>query len=422
MSGKNKKILVLGGFAQHNEIIVDAKKRGYHVTVIDYLVDSPGKTLADESYLISITDVDQIVNLCKEREIDGVMNYCIDPGQKPYQEICETLNIDCYGTKEQFEIMTNKDLFYETCIKNDIDVIPRYNLPLVMSEDELNNLPLPIVVKPVDGRASKGITVCWKKEDVNSAIENALNNSQRKKILFEKYMKKDEVCAKYFVADGNVFLSSFSDTFSLFENGQKVSINGKLFPSKHYSLFKSTADFKIRNMITKLGIKNGPLSFTGFFDDGKFRLFDPSFRLGGAQQWRIEAHVTGVDKSQCMTNFAMTGSMGDLKEISKIDDGFQNQYGAMVFFLLKLGKISKIIGLNNALKVNSVIGYCQSHKEGDVVKTYGTTDQVLFWFHLVADNKNTIKSDILRIQQIIKVYNEDGDNMLLPNLDVTQFE
>ncbi|HRS09172.1 MAG TPA: hypothetical protein P5221_10095, partial [Bacteroidia bacterium] len=75
MDLKNKKLLVLGGFAQHIEIIQEAKKRGAYVIVIDYLKDSPGKKIADEDFLISIVDVDQIVELCKEKNIDGIMNY-----------------------------------------------------------------------------------------------------------------------------------------------------------------------------------------------------------------------------------------------------------------------------------------------------------------------------------------------------------
>jgi len=417
MDLKNKKLLVLGGFAQHIEIIQEAKKRGAYVIVIDYLKDSPGKKIADEDFLISIVDVDQIVELCKEKNIDGIMNYCIDPGQKPYQQVCEKLGYKCYGTKDQFEILTNKDLFYETCIKHNIDVIPRYDLDYFDIENEIDKIEYPIVVKPVDSRASKGITVCWGKKDIKPAIKYALDNSIRKKLIFEKYMDKDEVCAKYFVANGEIFLSSFSDTYSYHKDGQKVSINGKFFPSKHYNQFKENADVKIRNMIKSIGIKDGPLSFTAFYDDGKFRFFDPSFRLGGAQQWRIEAHATGVDKSTCMTNFALLGSMGDTSQISKIENGFDNKFGAMVFFLLKLGKIDKIVGLNEALKQSSVIGYCQSHYEGDIVHQWGTTDQVAFWIHLVSSSKEKLISDIKIIQNLIRINDKDGNNMLLPNFN-----
>ncbi len=415
---ETKRLLGLGGFAQHCEIIEDAKRNGHYVIVADYLEDAPGKRLADESHLISITDVDALVDLCRERRVDGVMNYCIDPGQKPYQQICARLGLPCYGTKNQFDILTNKDLFYETCIRHGLDVIPRYNVSDRHTAEELAKIEYPVVVKPVDSRASKGISVCWTEADLLPAIDKALSNSQRRKIIFEKFMKGDELCAKYFACDGEVFLTSFSDTYSCFVDGQKVSIVGKYFPSKYEQLYRETTDSKVREMIKSIGVQNGPLSFTGFFDDGKFRFFDPSFRLGGAQQWRIEAHVTGVDTSRCMTNFALTGSMGDPKALAQIENGFADKCAAMVFILVRLGRIGRISGLDEARRVKSVFGHCISHAEGDVVRDYGTSDHVVAWFHLAADNRDQIKQDIRRIQDVITITDDAGEDMLLPHFDV----
>jgi len=414
-----KRILILGGFAQHLEIIKYAKERGCYVIVADYLEDAPGKKLADESHLISITDVDALVDLCRSRHVDGVMNYCIDPGQKPYQQICERLGLPCYGTKEQFDIMTNKDLFHEACVSNGLDVIPIYNISDTYTDRELDAIDYPVVLKPVDSRASKGFSVCRSRNDIKDAIQRALVHSKRKKIVFQKYMKnKDEVCAKYFVCDGTVHLTSFSDTYSYCVNGEKVSINGKYFPSKYDALYKKTADIDVKKMIKKIGIKNGPLSFTAFYDDGKFRFFDPSFRLGGAQQWRIEECITGLDQSKCMTNFAMTGSMGYPEYFELVEQGFDSKVGAMLFVLVGLGVIGRVSGLNEALNVSSVVASCVSHKEGDTVSEYGTSDHVLAYIHLVADDKKKIKEDMLKIQSLIKVTDSSGGDMLLPHFDV----
>ena len=74
-----KALLMLGAISAMNEIVIDAKKRGYYVIVTDYLSNSPAKKYADETWMLSIDDVDGIVEKCKERNVDGVMNYCIDP-------------------------------------------------------------------------------------------------------------------------------------------------------------------------------------------------------------------------------------------------------------------------------------------------------------------------------------------------------
>jgi biotin carboxylase len=246
---KKKRLLILGGLSQQNEIIKDAQKNGCHVIVVDYLTDSPGKKIADESYLISITDVDAIVNLCKEKGIDGVMNYCIDPGQKPYQQICEKLGLPCYGTKQQFDILTNKDLFKESCVKYGVGVIQGKTISETFNETDLTDIVYPVIVKPSDGRASKGISKCNNFSELQNAITYALSFSERKTVNIEKFTKKPELCAKYFVCDGEIYLTALSDTHTHFENGNRVYICGKTYPSRYLQEFKETADIKLRDMI-----------------------------------------------------------------------------------------------------------------------------------------------------------------------------
>ena len=174
INGK-KAILFLGAISAMNEIVIDAKKMGYYVVVTDYLPDSPAKKYADETWMLSIDDVDGIVAKCKERNIDGVMNYCIDPGQKPYQQICEKLGLPCVAGYEQFDIMTNKDKFAKCCIEHGLDVIPKYNMDRKITEKDYDSLEYPIMIKPVDGRASKGIIVVNGPEEMNSAIEYSMS-------------------------------------------------------------------------------------------------------------------------------------------------------------------------------------------------------------------------------------------------------
>ena len=123
---KGKKLLILAGAGVHNKVVRAAKEMGIYTIVTDYLPDSPAKELADESWMLNIMDVDGIVKKCKEEHIDGVMNFCIDPAQKPYLEICERLNLPCIGTRKTFDILTDKRKFKDYCVEHGVDVIPEY--------------------------------------------------------------------------------------------------------------------------------------------------------------------------------------------------------------------------------------------------------------------------------------------------------
>ncbi len=418
MINDKKVLLVMGGFAQLCDIVEDAKKKGIYVIVTDYLQNSPAKKIADESYMISITDVDGVVELCQKRSVNGVMNYCIDPGQQPYQQICEKLGLPCYGTQEQFEIMTNKDKFKVECVKNGIAVIPGYHLNPKSTKVETASLRFPIVVKPADNRASKGLTICSRDSDVPNAVNKALSHSKRGEVIVEEFVNGQEVVIKYFVCDSEIYLTSMADLYTCYtKDGKRAYIGTQIFPSKYYQMYKKTTDKKVRNMIKNIGIQNGPLSFDGFVDGDKFRFFDPSFRMGGAQDWRIVAAISGVNISELLTNFALTGKMGNCDEVRLVDNKFAEKSAAMLYFLVREGKIGKIMGMSDVHKVNSVIGYHMSHIEGDVVSQSGTSDHVVMRILLVCDGKTQLKQDITYIQSLVSILDDQGEDMLLPNFD-----
>ena len=117
------KILILGGTAQQIKLIEAAKRKGYYTIVTDYLSDSLAKRMADKSYMYDINDIDGIVNMCKDENVQGVICGYIDPCQRPYQKICARLNLPCYGTQEQFYLMTDKHAFKKMCNDNGVNTI-----------------------------------------------------------------------------------------------------------------------------------------------------------------------------------------------------------------------------------------------------------------------------------------------------------
>lgn len=408
-----KKLLVLGAIPVLIDIVKEARKRGYYVIVTDYIENSPAKKYADESWMLSIDDVDGIVAKCQEDHVDGVMNYCLDPGQKPYQQICELLNIPCVATFEQFDVMTNKDKFTEACKKYGVGVIPEYRY----SED-VDKIEYPVMVKPVDSRASKGLYVCHEAKDLAHAVEYALGYSKRKTIRIEKLLHCPEVCAKYFVVDGEIFFTSMADVFTSYEaDGTRVYLGTQTYPSRYYDEYMETTHEKVVDMLRGIGIRNGATSFTGFYDNGVFRFFDPSLRMGGAMDWKVAEAASGIDISNCLTNFAMTGSMGDVDKIRVIDKAFAGKYSALLYFDIRPGTIGSFEGVEEALKSPCVFAYHQNHFVGDTIHSYGTANSVAIRFVVSCDSREEFITTVRYIQHMISIKNIEGENMITPMFD-----
>ena len=63
---KGKKLLILAGASVHCKVVEAAREMGVYTIVTDYLESSPAKEIADEKWMLNITDVDGIVEYLKE--------------------------------------------------------------------------------------------------------------------------------------------------------------------------------------------------------------------------------------------------------------------------------------------------------------------------------------------------------------------
>lgn len=416
---KNKKLLIIGANPETAPLIRTAKKMGVYTLVTDNNPNAAAKQLADKPCNIDGMDVDGLVELAKNESVNGVMVGVADRLIVPYQQVCEYLKLPCYCTKKQCEVLTDKEKFNALCEQYRIPTIPGFRLSKELQADEINNISYPVFVKPVDGNSGKGMTVCYKKEELKPAIDKALMHSKTKRFIVDKYMDCDDMFVYYTFIDGNVHLSATADRYTSNEQGNfsRVCLGGT-YPSKHLDLYYQTTHGKLCKLFKDLEIRNGVLMISAFVEDGKLLLYDPGFRLQGeAPNLLIEA-INGFDQREMLINFAINGEMG-VENMSKINDpSFGEKHAATVWFLLKKGTIGEIHGLQSQTH-NNVIKVLQRFDVGAEVteEMVGTEAQVLARLYVVANSKEELKTNIRNIQAEIRVYDTNGDSMLLKGFE-----
>ena len=75
-----KKIMLLGGIHYLLPVIKAAHEQGYYVITADYLPDNVAHRYSDEYVNVSIIDKDAVLKVSREREIDGIISFGVDPG------------------------------------------------------------------------------------------------------------------------------------------------------------------------------------------------------------------------------------------------------------------------------------------------------------------------------------------------------
>ena len=415
MSGfLGKRLLILGGTNQQKKLVEAASALGIYTIVTDFLEDSPAKKICDKAYDYDIKNIDQIVNMCKEEKVDGVITGYIDPCQIPYFEICKRLGVPCYGTKEQFTYMTNKREFKKLCIENGVDVIQEYSESDIYSQ----NIEFPVFVKPVDSRGSRGQAICRTYEEVIEAVTIAKKESSNGDVIIEKYMEgAQEVQITYFFIDGKGYLVRTVDTYTgKKENHMERVAICAISPSRFTGLYQESVHNKICNMFRNIGVQNGPVFFQGFEDKGKFRLFDPGLRFPGVDYELIYKKVFGIDLAEALVVYALSGKM----PISRLPEDaayLKGNFAGLVFPTLKAGKIEKIVGFKDVMDDESVVVCSLRAKEGEEIEWTYNVNQRLAEIDIMTNEFEMLLKKINEIQEKLTVLDENMHDMILERFD-----
>ena len=415
-----KKILILGGANLHCKLVRIAKNMGYYTIVTDYLENSPAKKIADKSYMYDINDIEGIVEMCKAEGVSAVLNTHIDPGQVPYQKICEKLGLPCYCTKEQVEILTDKNKFKECCEKYGVDVIESFEVENVLESEDYIKDKYPLLVKPAHSRGSRGQSICYTYDEVVSAIKTAEKESDNGEALIESYMKgKPDFSMTIFFIKGKSYLIRTVDRhLGPEELGlEKVAI-ASVSPSNYTDLYVEKVHNKIVNMLQQIGIKNGPVFMQGFVDGDKIRFYDPGFRFPGTEYDTMQAKILNKNLLENLIDFAFKGTF-EGKYAEYVEDGYRldGHWVTALFPLVRKGKICKIEGLDEIERMKGVHSYTLRHQVGEEIEYTHNVNQRMAEIDLIAGSKEELRNTISQVKKYLKVFDEQNENMIYSEFD-----
>lgn len=415
---ENKRLLILAGAEVHCKVVRKAKSMGIYTIVTDYLdyADSPAKQIADEYWNIDIMDIDTIVEKCRTAHVDGVLAFCIDPAQVPYYKVCNKLGVPCYGTKEQFDIMTSKKLFKKVCLESGVDVIPEY------SEKEIDEgkVEYPIFVKPSESRGSRGQSICYNYEEAKVAIALAKKESADGKCLIEKYMKgRRDFSLAYIVIDSEPYITKMGDRYLGREEDdfQRQHIC-TLLPSSFANDFEKNVNKNIKKLVENIGLKFGAIFLQGFIDGDTVRFYDPGLRFPGSDYDIALENATGFSTVETMIEYALTGNIKSCAG-NPVDCYKLNGKTAMILSIAAgPGKIAKLNGIDDVMRDDRVVAFYQNHTVGDVISKTGDIHQRIIEFVALVENREEAKALAKKIYDSVEIEDDKGIDMRISKMGI----
>ncbi len=404
-----KKIMLLGGIHYLLPVIKAAHEQGYYVITADYLPDNVAHRYSDEYVNVSIVDKDAVLEVARERAIDGIISFGVDPGVVSAAYVQEKMGLPSMGSYESVKILQNKDLFRAFLAENG------FNVPFAKGfadkasaigevTDKIKNdeWSLPLIVKPTDSAGSKGVTKVEDLKNLDIAIDEAFDKSISGHIIVEQFIEK-------------VGCSSDTDSFLL--NGEFVfmSFNAQRFDADAANPYTPAAytwpgtfphaeqelSKDLQRLMTLLNMQTSVFNIeTRISTDGKPYIMECTPRGGGNRLCEMLRYATGKD----LITAQVRAAVGDTVDVETITPDAEMYHGHWAEIILHAKESGVYEGIEIAKDLPAeVVEKDMWVRKGDKVEAFNGANNAIGTLVLRFDDKEKMEYAVTHQHEWLKI-------------------
>ena len=309
--------MLLGGIRYLLPVIKAAHEQGYYVITADYLPDNIAHQYSDEYVNVSIIDKEAVLNIAREKEIDGIMSFGVDPGVIAASYVQNKMNLPSFGPFESVDILQHKDKFRAFLKENGFNVPWAYGFS---SEGEAwvvrDKFTYPLIVKPTDSAGSKGCTRVDSENELMVAIQYAFKYTISGHIIIEEFLEKRGCSSDSdsYAKDGQLKFVSFSSQRFDTNAVNPYTPSAYSWPSTFSHEEEAYLTSEIQRLITLLGMKTSVFNIeVRVATNNRPYIMELTPRGGGNRLCEMLRYATGVDMITAITR-AMVGDEPEIIE------------------------------------------------------------------------------------------------------------
>ena len=291
------KLAVIGASSGQLPICLKAKELGLEVHCFAWPKGAVCKDAVDYFHPVSIVDKDEIVRLCCELNIDGVVSNASELTAEIVAYVSEKLGLN--GTPYKVLAQLHDKYF----VRQLSEKIPSFTKIKFYEYEGKDEGVYPCVVKPCEGSAKSGVSFVKNKEEFIKAIQYA-QESNKGKVIVEEFIMGKELSIESISFKGNHQLIQITDKdsssaphFVELGHHQPAAISDKL---------KEKIEITIPQLLDEIGYTNGASHIEVKYDGEKLYLIEANLRGGGDDISNILVQMSsGVDYLRCMIEVAL---------------------------------------------------------------------------------------------------------------------
>ncbi|MBR5678280.1 MAG: ATP-grasp domain-containing protein [Paludibacteraceae bacterium] len=413
---KGKKILILGGNALTIDIVNAAHALGLYTIVTDWNTPdkSPAKLVADEYWMDSLSDIENLKRKIEAHHVSGIITGFSDSYLPYYARLCKVANLPCYATEEVFEQTLDKAQFKQLCQAYDVPVVPEYNAdtftPAKLSPSNR------VIIKPVDNSGSRGIVICDNPKEWQVQLAYSKSFSASGHVLIEQYMECDDISFEYKIQDGEIILSSICDRY-IYKTAHFGSVTKELiYPSNYTDRYLREVNDRVIAMFKAMHLQNGVLFMQAFADNEGFYFYEMGYRLSGGRHFIFTENQNNSNAAKELCHFAVTGSMADYSLKERNNPNFKDLCCQISILCKGDTTIYSIKGLEELRSLSQIIDLTTYYHPGETVGKEGTTAQIFARVHIVVRTQKELTSIKQHIFQTLSVQDKFGNQLIIKTL------
>lgn len=366
--------MLLGGLRYLLPVIEAAHQQGYYVITCDYLPHNIAHKYSDEYVDVSIVDKEAVLKVAREKKIDGIMSFAVDPGVITASYVQNEMGLPSFGPYESVCILQNKDRFRAFLTEHG------FNVPKAKGFGSMDEAlaakdwyPWPVIVKPTDSAGSKGVSRVDRFEDLKPALEDAFEHSISGRVIVEEFIEKQGCSSDSdsFSLDGGLVFTSFSaQRFDRDATNEYVPA-AYSWPSTFTDGQEAYLKSELQRLLTLLHMQTSVYNIeTRIGTNGKQYIMEVSPRGGGNRLAEMARMGTGVDIITACVRAAVGDSVPTIEQKT-----FDGHWAEVILHSEKTGKFKQ---LNISPEVVPYIKQTDLWvKPGDTVNTFrGANDTI----------------------------------------------
>lgn len=385
----NHRLLILGSLREFVQLIELAKSQGIYTIVCDGYKNSIGKQHADKAYDIPPGNIEEIAEICKKEQVDGIITSFSDYLFECMVKIASLANLKCYFAPEKLHLYRNK---YD--MKKMLDSLEIKNAGYVVlnenfSDKELSHLRFPVVSKPLDKYGSRGVMILYSPEEIRENFDKICETSDIKNILIEEYHSGYEFNMMTWILDGKVNVLSIADREKTAISRHEIPISTRnVYPSRLISHVYEEARDILQKVADHTGQTSGILSMQFFWTPGEpICVGEIAGRFLGYEHELIE-YCSGLAVEELMLNYIYDEEK--LYSLLNNHSPFFDRHSAVLYFHGRNGMIVSSNAEADRLAADShVKDYWAFYSSGEEIIPHGPNPYVLRYY-ISGDNRDEI--------------------------------